>query len=46
MTFVTQYVPVAPASCCKMCLSGSVHRMDVCTDQNMCSGECNRVLSL
>lgn len=39
MTFVTQYVPVAPANCCKMCLSGSVHRMDVCTDQNMCSGE-------
>jgi syndecan 1 len=38
MTFATQYVPVAPAKCCKACLSSAVHRMDTCADQNMCSG--------
>ena len=42
---MTQYVPVAPASCCKMCLSGSVHRMDVWPAQHICGGECSTALS-
>ena len=36
-------VPVGPAQCCKACLSGTVHPMNLCDDLNACSGHgvCN-----
>ena len=33
-----QFVPIAPANCCKMCLSETVRPIDECADLNMCSG--------
>lgn len=36
-------VPVGPAQCCQVCLSGTVHPMNQCDDLNSCSGHgvCN-----
>ena len=33
-----QFVPIAPAKCCGMCLSDTVRPIDECADLNMCSG--------
>lgn len=33
-----EFVPIAPANCCKVCLSERVHRMDTCTDLSFCHG--------
>jgi len=38
MTRAGQFVPIAPANCCKMCLSDIVRPIDECADLNMCSG--------
>ena len=37
------FVPVAPAQCCKACLSNKIHPLDSCSDLNFCSGRgvCN-----
>ena len=37
------FVPVAPAQCCKTCLSNKIHPLDSCSDLNFCSGRgvCN-----
>lgn len=37
------FVPVAPAQCCKTCLSNKIHPLDSCSDLNFCSGHgvCN-----
>ncbi len=36
-------VPIAPAQCCKTCLSKTIHPLDSCSDLNFCSGHgvCN-----
>lgn len=36
-------VPIAPALCCKTCLSKTIHPLDSCSDLNFCSGHgvCN-----
>nr|QOL01263.1 putative extracellular protein TR9_068 [Trebouxia lynnae] len=36
-------VPIAPAQCCKTCLSKVIHPLDSCSDLNFCSGHgvCN-----
>lgn len=36
-------VPIAPAQCCKACLSNTIHPLDSCSDLNFCSGHgvCN-----
>ena len=36
-------VPIAPAQCCKTCISDRIHSLDACTDLNFCSGHgvCN-----
>ncbi|KAA6418165.1 MAG: E3 ubiquitin- ligase LRSAM1 isoform X3 [Trebouxia sp. A1-2] len=31
-------VPIAPAQCCKTCLSKTIHPLDSCSDLNFCSG--------
>ncbi len=38
MTFQTEFVPIAPALCCKACLSERVHPVNSCADRAMCSG--------
>ena len=38
MTFETEFVPIAPALCCKACLSERVHPVNSCADRAMCSG--------
>ena len=38
MTFETEFVPIAPALCCKACLSERVHPVNSCADRSMCSG--------
>eukprot|EP00208_Stichococcus_sp_RCC1054_P005234 CAMPEP_0206139990 /NCGR_PEP_ID=MMETSP1473-20131121/7929_1 /ASSEMBLY_ACC=CAM_ASM_001109 /TAXON_ID=1461547 /ORGANISM="Stichococcus sp, Strain RCC1054" /LENGTH=623 /DNA_ID=CAMNT_0053533959 /DNA_START=71 /DNA_END=1944 /DNA_ORIENTATION=- len=37
MTIDAQYVPIAPANCCKLCL-GQLHKMSTCAVQDNCSG--------
>ncbi len=32
-----QYVPIAPAKCCKLCL-GKLHKMSTCAIHDNCSG--------
>ena len=36
-------VPIAPAQCCKTCISDRIHPLDACVDLNFCSGHgvCN-----
>ena len=36
-------MPIAPAQCCKTCLSKTIHPLDSCSDLNFCSGHgvCN-----
>ncbi|KAK9824271.1 hypothetical protein WJX72_009086 [[Myrmecia] bisecta] len=43
ITRSAEFVPIAPAQCCKACLSDRIHPMSLCADLNFCSGHgvCN-----
>ncbi|KAK9864078.1 hypothetical protein WJX84_002316 [Apatococcus fuscideae] len=38
ITPLAELVPVAPAQCCKTCLSSRIHSMSSCADLHFCSG--------
>ena len=38
LTRAGEFVPIGPATCCKLCLSETVHPIAGCYDLNFCSG--------